>query len=102
IFNSPPLPFGSDASTILQGTVDLRNPLANPAAVPTGRIVIDLGDLKESRFVVLGGQSGNPLSPHYLDQVPLWQKGEGIRIDLDEEDISRATIHTLDLCPSCE
>ncbi|WP_278349876.1 penicillin acylase family protein [Marinobacter nauticus] len=102
IFNSPPLPFGSDASTILQGTVDLRNPLANPAAVPTGRVVIDLGDLKESRFVVLGGQSGNPLSPHYLDQVPLWQKGEGIKIGLDEEDISTATIHTLDLCPNCE
>ena len=28
------------------------------------------------RFVLCGGQSGNPLSNHYDDQLPLWREGE--------------------------
>ena len=47
------------------------DPLGNPAFVATLRLVVDVGAWSASRFVVAGGQSGNPLSPHYADQFPL-------------------------------
>ena len=39
------------------------------------RAVYDLADLDNSRFMIAGGQSGNPLSPHYGDLLPLWRDG---------------------------
>jgi penicillin amidase len=44
------------------------------------RIVLDLGNWEASRFIVTHRQSGNPPSPHYDDQLRLWQRGEGIPI----------------------
>ena len=49
----------------LRPGVQPLSPLANPAAIANQRTVIDLGDPERSRFVLAGGQSGNPLSPHY-------------------------------------
>ena len=42
------------------------------------------------------------ISPHIETIVSKYETIQFIKIDLDEEDISRATIHTLDLCPSCK
>ena len=56
------------------------DPLANPGAIANHRTVIDLGDPERSRFVLAGGQSGNPLSPHYADLFELWRRGEGVPI----------------------
>lgn len=36
------------------------------------RVVFDLSDLEKSRFIIAGGQSGNPLSRHYDDMMPAW------------------------------
>lgn len=49
-----------------------------PFAVESGapwRFVVDLGDLAHARDVLAIGQSGQPLSPHYADQAPLWLEG---------------------------
>lgn len=40
------------------------------------RAVFDLADLDRSRFIIAGGQSGNPFSPHYADLVRPWRDGE--------------------------
>lgn len=45
------------------------------------RGVYDLGDLSRSRFVLAAGQSGNPLSAHYRDQMPMWRDGDGVCLD---------------------
>jgi penicillin amidase len=45
------------------------------AVVPTWRLVADLGDLDASMAVLPTGQSGNPASPHWSDQAPLWIDG---------------------------
>ncbi len=29
-------------------------------------------------FMLAGGQSGNPFSPHYADLLPLWQRGQSV------------------------
>ena len=46
------------------------------------------------------GQSGNPLSPHYADQFPLWQEGKGLAIAWSEEEVRRAARQTLRLTPA--
>ncbi len=40
------------------------------------RMVVNLGAPQASVTVYPGGQSGNPLSPHYDDQLALWLRGE--------------------------
>lgn len=40
----------------------------------------DLADPDRSRFVIAGGQSGNPLSPHYADLLERWRDGSAITI----------------------
>ncbi len=45
------------------------------------RAVYDLSDLSQSRFIIATGQSGNPLSTHYDDLLPVWAKGQYVRID---------------------
>ena len=39
---------------------------------PSWRMVVPLGTPENATVVYPGGQSGNPLSPHYADQLPLW------------------------------
>ena len=65
------LPVGGDGDTVMAiGLV--------PSAGPTGtygalsRYVFDVGDWENSRWVVFGGVSGQPGSPHYADQTVPW------------------------------
>ncbi|WP_460514351.1 penicillin acylase family protein [Flindersiella endophytica] len=45
-------------------------------ALPSMRMVVDLGNFDRSRWVNLTGASGHPWSDHYDDQIPLWLAGE--------------------------
>jgi penicillin amidase len=38
-------------------------------------MIIDLADWENSLWVLTTGQSGQPFSPHYSDQVSDWDKG---------------------------
>jgi penicillin amidase len=42
---------------------------------PSMRFVADMGNDAGAWFILPAGQSGNPLSSHYRDQFPLWQRG---------------------------
>jgi len=46
----------------------------NVKVLPSYRQLIDLGDLNRSLSIHTTGQSGNPLSPHYDDFIPLWRE----------------------------
>jgi penicillin amidase len=46
------------------------------------RFVIDVGRWQQSGFILTGGQSGHPLSPHYGDQTPLWRAGRYIKMEI--------------------
>jgi hypothetical protein len=56
---------------------------------------IDAGDPETGRLGYPGGQSGNPLSPHYDDLVPTWLRGGGIPIVVDDADVERLALHRL-------
>jgi penicillin amidase len=96
IFGIGPLPGRGDSSTIVQGTVDLLEPLGNALGVPNLRVVIDLAELGRSRFAVLGGQSGNPLSPYYRDQVEGFDAG-AFELAWTDSDVGRRSRHELRL-----
>ncbi|MEV4345928.1 penicillin acylase family protein [Actinoplanes sp. NPDC049596] len=50
---------------------------------PVARYVWDIADRSRSRWVVPFGAAGDPESPHFLDQLPLWSTGELIPLVLD-------------------
>ncbi|MBI2324373.1 MAG: penicillin acylase family protein [Chloroflexi bacterium] len=98
-FDLGPFPWGGDANTPSQAAVDPLAPTSNPLAVATLRTVIDVGSWDSARFVLPGGQSGNPCSRHYDDLLPLWRRGDAVPLAFSEEAVSAATRETLRLEP---
>jgi penicillin amidase len=99
VFNLGPFPWGGDTTTLSMCTSNVIDPLSGPIMVATLRMVVDVGAWDEARFVLQSGQSGNPLSPHYDDMLPLWQRGDALPLAWSEEKVAAATAHTLRLVP---
>ncbi len=100
VFNHGPLPGGGDSETIAQAGVCLDDPAANTFFTPALRMVIDVGNWQDSRWALPGGQSGNPASPHYADQLHRYRNAEGIPIPWTGPEVEAATRHTLRLRPT--
>jgi penicillin G amidase len=100
VFNRGPYEIGGDTNTVQAAGVVPLDPLSNARSTATSRTVIEIGDWDNARFVILGGQSGNPMSPHYDDQVPVWLNGEGIRVPFSSHAIEEVAESTLTLTPS--
>jgi penicillin G amidase len=54
------------------------------------RYVFDVGDWDNSTWIVVGGASGDPASPHYLDQHEAWSRCELIPMRYDWDAIAAA------------
>ncbi|MEU8240334.1 penicillin acylase family protein [Actinoplanes missouriensis] len=50
---------------------------------PVARYVWDVTDRQRSRWVVPFGASGDPASPHFVDQLPLWTSGDLVPLVTD-------------------
>jgi penicillin G amidase len=100
IFNLGPFPRGGDQNTVAQCGADPLAPEANPPVIQSMRMIVDLGHFENSRWVLPGGQSGNPVSPHYADQLPLWKLGEGVPIPFSDAEVKAASRRRLSLSPS--
>lgn len=96
-FNLGPFPIGGDEHTPNHASVLPLDPLGPVKSLPNLRATIDVGEWSNSRFVLAGGQSGNPFSPHYADLLPLWQKGEGVPIAFTADEMRAATVTELKL-----
>ncbi len=57
--------------------------------VPSMRMVVDLGDLDQSRWVNLTGASGHPMDAHYTDQTDAWAQGRTYPWPFSEEAVRR-------------
>jgi penicillin amidase len=99
VFNLGPFPWGGDAATVAQAAVPPLDPTGNPLFIAAVRMAVDVGNWDDSRYVLPGGQSGNPFSPHYGDLLPLWQKGRGVPIAWSKEKVATAIKQTLTLTP---
>lgn len=99
-FNRGPFPWGGDGNTVSQAGARPAEPTAFTHNMANLRTAFDLADLSKSTFVLCGGQSGNPLSPHHADQLSLWLKGESFVMPWDQANVIRAAVDTLRLLPT--
>lgn len=101
IWNIGPIRHGGDANTINPSPVDPRDPLAPPAfAISSLRFVVEAGAWDLARFCLPGGQSGNPYSRHYSDQIELWASGDALVIPFGSEAARRTIREHVELIPS--
>ncbi len=100
IFNLGTFQCPGDVNTVAQAGTLGEDPLAGPGVVPSMRMVLDVGDWDRSLFSLPGGQSGNPLSPHYKDLLPAWLEGTGVPVAWTGEAVEAATVKTLVLKPA--
>ncbi len=63
------------------------------------RLFADLGDTSAVHAAISTGQQGWPLHRHFKDQVPLWLKGDLIRIPRERDAILREAEAVLKLSP---
>ncbi|MEX2701476.1 MAG: penicillin acylase family protein [Candidatus Baldrarchaeota archaeon] len=59
---------------------------------PCWRQILNFSDLNSSLCIFPGGQSGNPFSSHYYDQLEMWVKGEykNMSFPVKPEDVKNA------------
>jgi penicillin G amidase len=75
LLDKPCAPVGGDNDTVfMSGYVARLSTRAISAAL--SRYVFDVGAWDNSRWIVFHGASGNPGSPFYDNQNPIWAKGE--------------------------
>ena len=99
VFNRGPYPVGGDTNTVNQTCVVPFDVTRTPVVIASLRMVIDVGNWDANSFALPGGQSGNPLSPHYDDLLPLWLRGEGVPVAWSPVAVSSAAAETLELVP---
>jgi penicillin amidase len=61
------------------------------------RQCVDLADIAHATFVIPGGVSGLPITPHYADQLDLWRTHQRIPMLYAAEDVERAAVGRLEL-----
>ena len=67
---------------------------------PSERFTADLGNLSASTLNIVAGESGNPMSPWFLDQFPAWYHGTTFVLPYGDAAVSSAAKHTLTLTPA--
>jgi penicillin amidase len=63
------------------------------------RLTVDWSNLDGSTENIVMGESGDPVSPYYLDQWPYWYSGKTFAMPFTEGAVSAVTKHTLRLVP---
>jgi penicillin amidase len=68
-------------------------------AVPSMRMIVDLSNLDESRWIQLTGNSGHAFHPNYDDQFELWRGGQNLPMRWNLDTIKSEATDTLTLAP---
>lgn len=72
--NRGPFPHPGDGMTVNVAAYPLSRPF-EPLVGPVYRQIVDLESPRDSLWIIPGGSSGDPLSPHYSDQLEDWRQG---------------------------
>jgi penicillin amidase len=95
------VPSAGDTYTVNVGRNDFSDraePFANHHGASL-RMLSDLANLDESLFIHSGGQSGNPLSPHYKAFSAAWARGEYAPMLAERSRLEAAGVQRLVLTP---
>jgi penicillin amidase len=98
LFTAGDIEMGGDDQTVLQGLYEPGVPY-DVAVLPSWRQIVDLSDLDSSLGVITLGQSGNPMSPHFKDQLDLWASGSHHPMPFSKTAVLAAAESTLRLLP---
>jgi penicillin amidase len=95
------VPSGGDAYSVNVGRPDFDDEAAPYASrhAASYRAIYDLADPQASLFMQSGGQSGNPLSPHFRAFAEPWARGEYVRALTDRALIEKTGVQRLVLVP---
>jgi penicillin amidase len=66
---------------------------------PSERLTVDFSNLDDSTLNIVIGQSGDPLSPYYMDQWPHWYNGTTFPLPFSDAAVQASATHTLTLTP---
>ncbi len=75
LFNVGPYSISGDGTTVNNGEYSFNHPYEMNLG-PSMRRVIDFGNMDKLQTIITTGQSGQPLSDHYNDQVLMWLNGK--------------------------
>jgi penicillin amidase len=96
IFNRGPFPAGGNWNTVNSGGYYPDKPYAM-ALGPAYRIIADPANWDASLSIIPGGQSGQPFTPHYDDQIQPWLQVEYHPLPFSLEAIEQAAVNVLHL-----
>ncbi len=100
LFNRSAPPEVPGGSGIVNATGWLAPDGYEVVALPSMRMVVDLGDLGSSRLMHTTGQSGHPYHRHYDDMVERWTAGESHPMRWDRAQVEADAADTLMLLPA--
>jgi penicillin amidase len=96
LLNIPPVPVGGDATTPFATSAGADRMVASGVSY---RQVFDLSDLNAALVCIPPGNSGQPGSPHYADNVQRWRDVEYHPLYIDWRDIAANAEADLTLVP---
>ena len=96
--NAGPVAVSGSAETINRTGWSTARPYAT-GSLSSMRMIVDMADLENSRWIHTTGQSGHPSSIYYREQIDRWRLIEYDSMRFDRSAIQRAAINTLTLEP---
>jgi penicillin amidase len=99
IFNRGPYPVGGDSNTVWNTATAYHDPSIDQLIGPPFRFIADMSDLNKCQGMLAPGQSGQPGSHHYDDQVEAWFKCGYHPMYFTREDVEKAAEGKLTLEP---
>ena len=92
-----PLPKGGSGSTVMN--TRYRASDFRAVAGASFRMVVDVGNWDETRFINSPGQSGDPRSAHYDDLAPIWARRDYRPLLYSRDAVDREAIMRIQLLP---
>lgn len=91
------LPAGGSSMTLMKSAHALTTERHATRFGSQSRHLSDMSDPDENYFLLLGGQDGWFNSENFQDHVPLWQRGEMIRVPLTPAVFAERAVRTMSL-----
>jgi penicillin amidase len=98
LFSAGPFEVGGGDDTVNRGVLHPSEGFAD-GAIASYRQIIDLADFDRSLSIITTGNSGNPASPHFADQAPMWATGEYHPMPFTRDAVEAASEGKLVLAP---
>jgi penicillin amidase len=102
LLNRGPYQLGGDGTTLWATGTRLHDLSSDGVVGPPFRFIVDLGDLRNSWSLLAPGQSGQPGSKHYDDQIQAWFRGQYHPMLWFREDVERRSRDCLRLLPAAK